>query len=98
MKKALILGTIIAALIIGFLVGRYDYYIDRWNKPHIYNIKEQMHYEKDYNNALLEGLHWFLEDNSVRWADEFMNTKEYKKIDSVNQGDWGDFYDPKWVK
>lgn len=61
--------------------------------PHFYNTKEALSYEREYANALLEGLHRFYSnDDNDFWFDVFMKTPEYKKIDSLNFGNWEDFY------
>lgn len=61
--------------------------------PHYYNTSEALSYERQYANALLEGLHRFYSsDDNDFWFDVFMKTPEYQKIDSINGGDWEDFY------
>ena len=61
--------------------------------PHFYNTKEALKFEREYANALMEGLHRFYSnDDNDFWFDVFMETPEYHKIDSLNHGDWEDFY------
>ncbi len=41
----------------------------------------------------MEGLHRFYEDDdNDLWFNGFVLTEEYQKIDSLNGGDWEDFY------
>ena len=96
MKKILLLLTIILVGCAGFVFGRYKRHtdIDGWH--HFYNLEEYYLYEVKYSNALLEGLHWYMRDDSAYWHEVFMNTIEYQNIEKANEGDWEDFYSPKW--
>ena len=96
MKKILLLLTIILVGCAGFFFGRYKWYTDIDGKPHFYNLEEYYLYEVKYSNALLEGLHWYLRDDPDYWKEFFMGTSEYYKIDSINGGNWEDFYAPEW--
>ena len=96
MKKILLLLTIILVGCAGFFFGRYKWYTDINGKPYFYNLEEYYSYEVKYSNALLEGLHWYMRDDSVRWYNTFMNTIEYQNIEKANKGDWEDFYSPEW--
>ena len=61
--------------------------------PHSYNLGDALKSEREYANALMEGLHRFYSnDDNDAWFDLFMPTKEYQRIDSLNGGDWEDFY------
>lgn len=61
--------------------------------PHWYSTAEALNFEREYANALLEGLHRFYSnDDNDFWFDVFMKTPEYQKIDSLNRGNWEDFY------
>lgn len=61
--------------------------------PHWYNTSEALAFQREYSYALLEGLHrWYSNDDNELWHEGFMKTKEYQKIDSLNGGDWEDFY------
>ena len=86
MKKLiyLVVGTIVLAAsnVIMYNVGKSDgsnQEISRFLK------------EREYCNAVLEGLHKFYDTDIILWG-KFMQTKEYQKIDSLNGGDWEDFY------
>lgn len=96
MKHILYIILILIFAILGFLCGRYDYYEDINGKIYPYNIKEHLDEEHAYANALFEGLHWYMRDDTTHWNNVFKNTFEYQKIDSINQGDWEDFYAPNW--
>ena len=61
--------------------------------PHWFNTQRALDYERSYACALMEGLHRFYSnDDNDFWFDVFMETPEYQKIDSINGGDWEDFY------
>lgn len=61
--------------------------------PHWFNTQEALDYEYKYANALIEGLHWwYSSDDNDYWFEVFMKTPEYNKIDSLNFGNWEDFY------
>lgn len=96
-----IIYTIIA-LLIGYYVGSHEIYMASDVKsdgsvsivyPHAYNVKEALSFEREYANALMEGLHRFYSnDDNDFWFESFMRTPEYRKIDTLNGGDWEDFY------
>lgn len=96
MKHFIYISLIILFTICGYYAGQYEWYFDINNKPHCYNIKEVLDEERAYCNATIEGLHWWYRQNTNWWEYQFKNTPEYHKIDSINQGDWEDFYAPNW--
>lgn len=96
MKHLIYIILILISAGLGFFFGRYDWYTDINGKHYPYNIKEHLDSERAYANALFEGLHWWYRQNTNWWDYEFKNSAEYHKIDSVNQGDWEDFYAPNW--
>ena len=98
----IIAAIIVASNACSYYAGSHDIYMaadvykdgsTSISYPHSYNIKEALSFERQYANALREGLHRFYsnDDNDI-WFTGFMHTKEYQKIDSLNQGDWEDFY------
>lgn len=50
--------------------------------------------EMTISNALLNGLHWCMINDTSLWKSSFMKTEEYKNIDTLVQ--WDDFYDIDW--
>lgn len=61
--------------------------------PHSINVRKGYFEQVEYASALLEGLHRFYSnDDNDLWFESFMRTKEYEVIDSLNGGDWEDFY------
>lgn len=97
-----IISIVLISNICSFIIGRYDIY---WAKdchpdgsesiwyPHAYDMKEALLFERQYANALLEGLHRFYSnDDNDEWFNSFVFTKEYQRIDSLNNHDWEDFY------
>lgn len=102
MKTIKIISLILVAYFVGYFFGSNNIYMaaDVYSNgtqsvmyPHFYNIKKALKFESEYSNALLEGLHRFYSnDDNDFWFESFVGTKEYQKIDSLNQGDWEDFY------
>lgn len=98
----ILIAIILISNLCSFVFGRYEIYMAADVRPsgaisakypHFYNIKEALYLEKEYANALFEGLHRFYgSDDNELWFEGFMKTKEYLKIDSLNGGDWEDFY------
>lgn len=99
---AIIIAIMIISNLTSYIFGRYDVYMAKdvrpngsesiWY-PHFEDTREALLFEREYANALFEGLHrWYSNDDNDIWFDGFMKTKEYAKIDSLNQGDWEDFY------
>lgn len=102
MKKIIYSAILILACMASYYVGSHDIYMAKdcnpdgsesiWY-PHSYSLRESLKFEREYANALFEGLHrWYSNDDNDMWFESFMHTKEYAKIDSLNQGDWEDFY------
>jgi hypothetical protein len=61
--------------------------------PHAIDVRKGYFEQVEYASALLEGLHRFYSnDDNDLWFESFMRTKEYEVIDSLNGGDWEDFY------
>lgn len=96
MKRFIFIILIIITGAIGFFFGRYDWYTDINGKYYPYNIKEYLEEEREYANALFEGLHWYMRDDTTHWNMVFKNTVEYKNIEKANNSDWEDFYAPNW--
>ena len=105
MKKktyAIIIAIVIISNLTSYIFGRYDVYMAKdvrpngsesiWY-PHFEDTRASLAFERQYANALMEGLHRFYSnDDNDFWFESFMLTKEYAKIDSLNNGDWEDFY------
>lgn len=105
MKIKTLLAVIVALLVtnvMSYFIGSHSFYMASDIKedgtetimyPHWYNTEGALNFERSYANALMEGLHRFYsDDDNDFWFDVFMNTPEYHKIDSINGGDWEDFY------
>jgi len=102
MKKLFYIITLCIVSFVSYFIGANDIYMAKdchkdgtesiWY-PHYYNKSEALKFEREYANALFEGLHRFYsnDDNEI-WFTSFMKTKEYAKIDSLNNHDWEDFY------
>ena len=102
MRKFLYIVILIVVSFASYFCGANDIYMAKdchadgsesiWY-PHFYNKSEALFQERQYANALFEGLHRFYSnDDNELWFEGFMKTKEYQKIDSLNHGDWEDFY------
>ena len=105
MKKktyAIIIAIVIISNLTSYIFGRYDVYMAKdvrpngsesiWY-PHFEDTRASLAFERQYANALMEGLHRFYSnDDNDFWFSSFMKTKEYQKIDSLNNSDWEDFY------
>lgn len=96
MKKILIVLAIIIAGTIGYYAGSNTWYFDIYHIPHKFNTEQARLCELEYSNALFEGLHWYMRDDTAYWDSVFKKTIEYRKIDSINEGDWEDFYAEDW--
>ena len=96
MKHIIYIILIIISALSGYWIGQQTWIFDTNNKPHYFNTEEARLQEVQYGNALFEALHWYYIQDSVKWNNEFKATKEYNKIDSLNNGDWEDFYAPNW--
>ena len=93
-----IVGTAIAAFTGGFFTGRFagshEIVLSSDGSCFIYDTREALRYEREYAGALLEGLHRFYSnDDNDAWFELFVPTPEYQRIDSINGGDWEDFYE-----
>ena len=53
-------------------------------------IHKKLGVQKEFNHALISGLHWYMENDTTLWNDTFKNTQEYQKID--NMVDWDEFH------
>lgn len=96
MKHIIYIILIIISTLCGYWIGQQTWFFDINHKPYWYNTQEALDSEKAYCNACFEGLHWWYRQNTNWWEYQFVNTTEYHKIDSINQGDWEDFYSPNW--
>lgn len=96
MKHVIYIILIIISTLCGYWIGQQTWIFDTNNKPHYFNTEEARLHEVKYSNALLEGLHWYMRDDSAYWHEVFMNTIEYQNIEKANEGDWEDFYSPNW--
>lgn len=96
MKHLIYIILIIISALCGYWIGQQTWIFDINNKPHYFNTEEARLQEVKYSNALFEGLHWYYLDNKDYWENVFKKTIEYHKIDSINGGDWEDFYSPNW--
>lgn len=103
MKTIKTLTFVLVGFILGHFCGSHVIYMSKdchkdgttsFKYPHFYNIKKDFVYQREYNIALLAGLHRFYSnDDNEKWFSEFMKTKEYQAIDSLNEGNWEDFYE-----
>ncbi|MBR5638420.1 MAG: hypothetical protein IKW83_01525 [Muribaculaceae bacterium] len=93
----MILGILITP-IIGFKLGLLVYekkhsHPDPIPRP-VEAVKADLEKEMIISNALLDGLHWYLINDSAFWESSFVKTQEYKNIDGMVE--WGDFDSPDW--
>ena len=77
MKHLIYTILILISACLGFFFVRYDWYTDINSKHYPYNIKEHLDAEHEYANALFEGLHWYMRDDSTYWDTVFKNTVEF---------------------
>ena len=96
MKHIIYIILIIISALSGYWIGQQSWFIDINNKPHYFNTEEARLQEVKYCNAIIEGLHWYYKQDTTKWNNEFKNTKEFKNIELINNGDWEDFYSPNW--
>ena len=92
MKHLIYISAIIIALFTGYWIGSQTWIFDINKIPHHFNTEEARLQEVKYCNATLEALHYFYQKDTIYWNGTFKNTAEYHKIDSINKGDWEDFY------
>ena len=94
--------AIVAAFIVGQWYGSHNiWWVQNvrkdgslsWYYPYVTDVRDELAFEREYCNALFEGLHRFYSnDDNDFWFESFVYTNEYQKIDSINGGDWEDFY------
>lgn len=53
--------------------------------------EERAGVQTELHAACIDMLHLIYKENPEKWK-EYQQTKEYKRIDSLKQGDWEDFY------
>lgn len=102
MKKYIFIALFVLTNIASYFLGSHWFYMaadvatdgsESIMYPHFFNLRESYVAEKQLANALFEGLHRFYSnDDNELWFDQFMQTKEYQKIDSLLNSDWEDFY------
>ena len=97
MNKLLYFLLLVLCTYAGYWVGSQTWILDVDNVPHrMFNTEEARLSEVKYCNALIEGLHYFYRQDTVKWENEFKATNEYKNIETANNGEWEDFYAPEW--
>ena len=90
--------AIILAIYIGFILGVTTKDKEEANSNSMTQAIKEI--ESDYKdemmitNALLNGLHWCMVNDSSLWKSSFVTTLEYQNIDTLVL--WGDFYDSDW--
>lgn len=93
--------VLIVTNFISYFIGSHYFYMaadvyphgESMRYPHWYNTLEALQYERKLSNALFEGLHRFYGDPGNNfWYSSFCGTKEYQKLDSLLNQNWGDFY------
>lgn len=60
----------------------------------IHEEKLELAMEVEFSNALMSSLEWYKQNNPDLWQEEFVNTTEYQKIDSLTGGNWSSFQYP----
>ena len=60
----------------------------------IEEIEDEYKNEMIITNALLNGLHWCMINDSSLWKSTFVTTLEYKNIEALVE--WDDFCDSDW--
>lgn len=97
MKKLLYIIILVICTYAGYWIGGQTWILGPNNIPYrMFNTEEARLQEVQHCNAMVEGLHWYYKQDTTKWNNEFRNTKEFNTIDSLNQGDWEDFYSPNW--
>ena len=100
MKKIIYLAILVIACGISYYMGSHNVYMAKdVNKdgsesiwyPHSENIIESLSIEREFANSLFEGLHFFYQEYPTIW-EKFEASEEYAKIETINNGDWEDFY------
>ena len=101
-KKVIITIAILLTFLAGNWYGAHNIYWVQdvrkdgslsWYYPYITEVRDELAFEREYCNALFEGLHRFYSnDDNDFWFESFVYTNEYQRIDSINGGDWEDFY------
>ena len=78
-----IIGFILGiALLVVFLIGA---------AKHEAVLTERAKVQTELHAACIDMLHLIYKENPEKWK-EYQQTKEYRVIDSLKQGDWEDFY------
>lgn len=75
------------------------------NYPHFYNIRNAYYTEREYCGCMMEMLHDYWEFKDIEWTNDgqpvgkhdfwnevIMESDAYHTADSINGGDWEDFY------
>ena len=76
-----------------YYLGSHDVFITEDGEIYSQDLRASLKFETEYGGALMEGLHrFYASDDNDFWFEVFMKTPEYHKIDSLNNGDWEDFY------
>lgn len=57
-----------------------------------YSKDELLHYKTQLLNAYDSALQWYYRGNKQEWYEVFMETREYKYLDSCLIDGWEDFY------
>lgn len=91
-KKAIILCTVVLAVLSGVFFAGYWVGSQTWIDGTHFNTEEARLNEVKLAGACINGLHWYFDGNPKEWREQFMLTKEYREIDSLMQHDWEDFY------
>lgn len=60
-------------------------------EKYIRATEERASVQTEFYAACIDMLHLIYKENPEKWK-EYQQTKEYKRIDSLKQGDWEDFY------
>ena len=79
-KSLAVITTIAMAAAAGYCYGA------------LQRAEEESAQKTRYIGALMEGLHWFYQENKQEWNETFMHTQEYRRIEQLNEGYWEDLY------
>lgn len=95
--------TLLGSNVVSYYLGSHDIYkawpvkdgyVD-WDKKEWCsdNIRELSAKKTEYIGALMDLLHlWYSNDDNDFWFDVVIKTPEYKRVESINHGNWEDFY------
>lgn len=99
-KNVIVVITVILTVIGSYKVG-HDVKHREYNKlqqelisskEEINTLSREVKLSREENSAWFDFCHVIYQNDSVKWFDKYMQTKEYQTLDSLFYRDWEDFY------